>query len=74
MKKIKDKRKIKVRKISAENQTMDMTEKDNLYPNLKELLYQLKSENADSESASKSEISEPPPGYEEIFGSYISEG
>ena len=53
---------------------MDMSEKDNLYPSLKELLHQLKSENADSESTSKSEISEPPPGYEEIFESYISEG
>ena len=51
-----------------------MSEKDNLYPSLKELLHQLKSENADSESTSKSEISEPPPGYEEIFGRYISEG
>ena len=51
-----------------------MSEKDNLYPSLKELLHQLKSEKADSESASKSEISEPPPGYEEIFESYISEG
>ena len=48
-----------------------MTEKNNLYPNLRGLL---ESEKAASEPGNKSEISEPPPGYEDIFGSYISEG
>ena len=56
---------------SAANQTVDMTEKNNLYPNLRELL---ESEKAASESGKNSEISEPPPGYEDVFGSYISEG
>ena len=56
---------------SAANQTVDMTEKNNLYPNLSGLL---ESEKAASESGNKSEISEPPPGYEDVFGSYISEG
>ena len=59
---------------SAANQTVDMshmTDKNNLYPNLSGLL---ESEKAGSESGNKSEISEPPPGYEDVFGSYISEG
>ena len=56
---------------SAANQTVDMTEKNNLYPNLSGLL---ESEKAASESGKNSEISEPPPGYEDVFGSYISEG
>ena len=51
-----------------------MTEKNNLYPNLRGLLNQFESEKAASESGKNSEISEPPPGYEEIFGIYISEG
>ena len=59
---------------SAANQTVDMTEKNNLYPNLRGLLNQFESEKAASESGKNSEISEPPPGYEEIFGIYISEG
>ena len=56
---------------SAANQTVDMTEKNNLYPILSGLL---ESEKAASESGKNSEISEPPPGYEDVFGSYISEG
>ena len=50
-----------------------MTEKKHLYPNLRELLHQLDSEKDASEIGGKSEISEPPPGYDEIFRSYISE-
>ena len=50
-----------------------MTEKKHLYPNLRELLQQLDSEKDASEIGGKSEISEPPPGYDEIFRSYISE-
>ena len=51
-----------------------MPEKQNLYPNLAGLLHQLESEKENSkESSDKSEISESPPGYDEIF-SYISYG
>ena len=52
-----------------------MPKKQNLYPNLAGLLHQLESEKENStESSDKSEISESPPGYDEIFGSYISYG
>ena len=46
-----------------------------IYPNLEENLHQLVSEKESStEFSNKSEISESPPGYSEIFGTYIRLG